>query len=124
MDVIRQSRWAATRKTMKNRSFVVTGLLVLLAACNSNVPSYAPTIVPTTTITSISHPTVTSTATTTPMIEIEGALFFDLNGSGLLDQATFAYDPSRLTDEIQPLQPDLLASIKSQHYQNSVKYGE
>jgi murein DD-endopeptidase MepM/ murein hydrolase activator NlpD len=42
---------------------------------------------------------------------LEGRLFFDMNGSGLPDEATFNYDPARLADPRQPLQPDLKKSI-------------
>jgi hypothetical protein len=45
------------------------------------------------------------------MLPVEGILFFDLNGSGLRDQASFALNFSRLTDEKQPLQDDLLRAI-------------
>lgn len=52
--------------------------------------------------------TLTPTATTAPL---GGRLFFDMNGSGLADEASFNYDADRLTDERQPLQADLLAAI-------------
>ena len=40
-------------------------------------------------------------------------LFFDMNGSGLRDEASFVYDAARLNDERQPLQADLLAAINA-----------
>jgi murein DD-endopeptidase MepM/ murein hydrolase activator NlpD len=55
-------------------------------------------------------PSKTPTATPAPL---EGRLFFDMNGSGLRDEATFQYDTDRFTDEKQPLQPDLLAVVKT-----------
>lgn len=56
--------------------------------------------------------TVEPTATKTE-IPLEGRLFFDMNGSGLADEASFNYDAERLTDERQPLQPDLLAAVEA-----------
>jgi len=41
------------------------------------------------------------------LLDLEGRLFLDMNGSGLRDKATFNYDPERLADPRQPLQPDL-----------------
>jgi hypothetical protein len=42
---------------------------------------------------------------------MEGRLFFDMNGSGLQDEASFTYDSARLADERQPLQADLIKPI-------------
>jgi len=71
---------------------------------NKDTPFPIDTIAPTETM----QPTATATPTPTPLI---GKLFFDMNGSGLQDQAIFIYDSSRITDERQPLQPDLLKVI-------------
>lgn len=64
----------------------------------------AATEMPTTTL--VPEPTATESSAT-----LEGTFFFDMNGSGLRDQACFIYDAERLTDERQPLQADLLAAI-------------
>jgi hypothetical protein len=42
---------------------------------------------------------------------LEDRLFFDMNGSGLPDQAMFKYDSKRLADPQEPLQPDLFKVI-------------
>ncbi|MBU4352901.1 MAG: hypothetical protein KJ939_07535, partial [Nanoarchaeota archaeon] len=70
---------------------------------------------PTSTATDSPMPTATytpsPTATYTPVPPLDGRLFFDMNGSGLQDEAIFNYDPARLADPRQPLQPDLDKSI-------------
>ena len=94
-----------------------------LAGCLSTTPTPAsPTPLPTLTPTGTSNPTITPqlTATIAPTvtaipttIPVEGRLFFDMNGSGLPDMASFTYDPERLDDPRQPFQPDLLAAINN-----------
>jgi murein DD-endopeptidase MepM/ murein hydrolase activator NlpD len=44
-------------------------------------------------------------------VSVVGKLFFDVNASGIQDKATFTYDPVRLADKRQPLQPDLSRAI-------------
>ena len=99
---------------MKKFTIIIV-LALLLTACQPG-RVYGPPITPTSTVTNTPTPTSTPlptlapTSTSTP-IPIEGKLFFDMNGSGLQDEATFNYDSKRLTDERQPLQPDLLKVI-------------
>jgi len=94
---------------------MMTGLVILalLAACarGTPTPNYTPTATntPPTTATYTPSPTITSTAT--PLTPLEGRLFFDMNGSGLRDETTFNYDPERLADPRQPLQPDLAKMV-------------
>ena len=74
-----------------------------------------PTQVPTATATVTQIPTATYTPNPTPtntqLPPFVGKLFFDMNGSGLHDEATFQSDSVRLADERQTLQPDLEKSI-------------
>jgi len=70
----------------------------------------APTKTPEPTHTTTATVTVTATATATQE-PITGKIFFDMNGSGFQDRATFYYSPERIEDERQPLQPDLVAVI-------------
>ena len=113
---------------MKGTRYILFGLLAAatLAACGqgpvavsnqeeTQQPGIAqtstpdkPTQEPTHTPTATLEPSATSTPTPIPL---EGRLFFDMNGSGLRDMASFIYDADRLTDERQPLHPDLLAAI-------------
>ena len=98
---------------MKNKGMYLC-FACLLAACNTlaPAPTSTPTVTNTPTATATYTPSPTSTLTPTPTpVPLEGRLFFDMNGSGLQDQASFRYDPARLTDARQPLQPDLLAAI-------------
>lgn len=85
-------------------------ICLLLMGCASAANESAPSVssVPTT------LPTITPTSTpesTPTQIPLEGLLFFDMNGSGLRDEASFNYDAERLTDERQPLQADLLKAL-------------
>jgi hypothetical protein len=70
------------------------------------------------TATATQKPSATATvtpvpsATPTPVPPLEGRLFFDMNGSGLPDEASFTYDPERLTDPRQPLQSDLVKVVE------------
>jgi len=103
------------------RAFVSIFILLLLVGCSSAVgtPTATPIPIPPTSTytpnpTNTPLPTVTivPTVTVSPTpVPLEGKLFFDMNGSGLADKATFNFDPTRLTDERQPLQADLLAAI-------------
>jgi len=55
----------------------------------------------------------------TPTIKpIQGRLFFDLNGSGLQDEASFNYNSSRLTDDLQPLHHDLQEAVENYLIEN------
>lgn len=83
---------------------------LLLVGCASS------TILPASTLTSAPTALPTSTATSTPeptptQAPLEGLLFFDMNGSGLRDEASFNFDPDRLTDNRQPLQADLQKAL-------------
>ena len=97
---------------------------LILTACGQTPTKVTEAYIPTATTTDTPEPIATSMPTDTPIptatdtpeptatpVPLEGRLFFDMNGSGLMDQATFNYDPARLTDERQPLQPDLLAAV-------------
>jgi len=98
---------------MKNKGMYLC-LAWLLVGCNTlaPAPTSTPTVTNTPTATATYTPSPTSTLTPTPTpVPLEGRLFFDMNGSGLQDQASFSYDPARLTDARQPLQPDLLKAI-------------
>lgn len=104
---------------MKNRSLtfpkrlakalIVLTLPYIFTACVVTPPE---TALPQPSATATSTSTPVPTPTPTPVI-IEGRLFFDMNGSGLRDEASFQYDSARLTDERQPLQADLLAAINT-----------
>lgn len=86
------------------------------APASTTAPVSTETNTPLPTATFRPEPTTTFTPepTSTPMpIPLKGKLFFDMNGSGLPDEATFYYDSSRLTDDRQPLQPDLLKAISA-----------
>jgi len=87
----------------------VTMLVSALTACGPApaAPTATATDKPTVTATHTPSPT----ATYTPMPPLEGRLFFDMNGSGLPDEASFIYDTVRLADPRQPLQSDLDKSI-------------
>lgn len=87
--------------------------MLFSAACtkvngNTSTPTNTPQAI-TQTHTPSNTPTFTPSPTNIP--DLEGRLFFDMNGSGLPDEATFNYDSARLTDERQPLQADLNKSI-------------
>jgi len=84
-------------------------ILALLAGCvpGTPTPDYIPTATNTPPPTATYTPSPTIIPTATPLTPLEGRLFFDMNGSGLMDEATFNYDPERLADPRQPLQPDL-----------------
>jgi len=86
---------------------------MLLSGCkNANGSSSTPTkLPPAITQTYTPSPTATYTPSPTTPAPLEGRLFFDMNGSGLPDEATFNYDPVRLADPRQPLQTDLDKSI-------------
>jgi len=94
------------------KTFILIITLLLLVGCASpaSEPAPANTIAPTDLPTSTPTPTPEPTPTPAPL---EGRLFFDMNGSGLKDEASFNYDAERLTDERQPLQADLLAAIEA-----------
>ena len=99
-------------KAVINCSLVALMGMSYLTACAS--PTATATSTPAGTDTPVATNTPAATATYTPSptpVPLEGRLFFDMNGSGLQDEATFQYDPARLTDEKQPLQPDLLKAI-------------
>jgi hypothetical protein len=99
----------------KFANLLFTALFVsALSACAPSAP--------TTTATTTEMPTATlspsPTATSTPVPPLKGRLFFDMNGSGLPDETSFTYDPERLVDPRQPLQPDLAKAVdeyKSAH---------
>ena len=101
------------------RLSLVAGGLFILAACAPATP--APNLTQTAIFqTQAAEPSATPTASSTPTpfptatpAPVEGRLFFDMNGSGLPDEASFNYDPARLTDERQPLGNDLLAAISA-----------
>lgn len=108
-------------KAMKKIRHVFLGLIVIfiVASCEqlptivsdttqAEEPTEEATYTPTATLEPTATYTLTPTATTAPL---GGRLFFDMNGSGLADEASFNYDADRLTDERQPLQADLLAAI-------------
>jgi len=94
------------------KTFILIIALFLLVGCASSVSEPVPsnTIAPTDLPTSTPTPTPEPTPTPAPL---EGRLFFDMNGSGLKDEASFNYDAERLIDERQPLQADLLAAIEA-----------
>ncbi len=73
--------------------------ICIVSACSSN-KSISATNTPQPTIASTQPPPVT------------GRIFFDMNGSGLQDESSFVFDPERLDDNRQPLQPDLDKAIK------------
>ena len=94
------------------KTFISIIALVLLVGCASSVSEPAPANTSAPTNLPTSTPTPTPEPTPTP-VPLEGRLFFDMNGSGLKDEASFNYDAERLTDERQPLQADLLAAIEA-----------
>ena len=80
------NRWAVPFKNMKTL-IIITLLAILLVSC-APVSKPAPISTPTDT----PQPTVTFTLipTLTPVVStLEGVLFFDMNGSGLRDNASF-----------------------------------
>jgi hypothetical protein len=92
---------------------IILGASVALISCSPQTmdsKSITPESKPVETETITPFPSKTPTATPAPL---EGKLFFDMNGSGLRDKATFNFDSRRLTDERQPLQPDLLRAVKT-----------
>jgi len=92
------------------RLLFVIGFLTITSACSSNISALATnTLQPTNTL--------QQTITPTELPPLTGKLFFDMNGSGLMDESSFNYDPTRLTDEKQPLQADLLKVVND--YVNS-----
>jgi hypothetical protein len=78
-------------------------LLIPLSSCSPTTP------VPST-VTPTLSPSPVPTLTPTPQ-PFQRRLFFDLNGSGLPDQAVFTYDPERFADPRQPFHPDLQIAI-------------
>lgn len=94
------------------KTFISIIALLLLVGCASSVSEPAPANTSAPTNLPTSTPTPTPEPTPTP-VPLEGRLFFDMNGSGLKDEASFNYDAERLTDERQPLQADLLAAIEA-----------
>ncbi|MHA1290641.1 MAG: M23 family metallopeptidase, partial [Candidatus Thorarchaeota archaeon] len=97
--------------------FIIINIL-LLNSCTgktqepTTIPTSTKTIIPTDTLEPTSTATVTATVTATPD-PIEGRLFFDMNGSGLRDEASFNYASSRLNDTMQPLNPDLQVAVET-----------
>lgn len=87
-------------------------ICLLLVGCTSSSIAPAPTSTSAPTVIPTNTPTPTPEPTPTPT-PIDGLLFFDMNGSGLKDDASFQYDAARLTDERQPLQADLLGAINA-----------
>lgn len=79
--------------------------LMFFILCFFLIPACSPHPTPAAT------PTQPPTPTATPK-PFTGKLFFDMNGSGLQDESSFIYDPERLADPRQPLQPDLDKAIK------------
>jgi hypothetical protein len=83
-----------------------------LTACGKApaVPIATPTVRPTATATYTPSPTATytPTATATP-VPLKGRLFFDMNGSGLPDKASFNYDKARLNSPLNQLERDYIA---------------
>ena len=86
------------------RTFSVLCLIFLLSACVEQITSVA-------TITPLPDITAQPTVTPSPLPPITGKLFFDMNGSGLQDESTFIYEPDRMNDPRQLLQPDLSIAI-------------
>ena len=80
-------------------------IMMFLILCLFLISSCSPQSTPAATPTQPPTPTVTPKPFT-------GKLFFDMNGSGLQDESSFIYDPERLADPRQPLQPDLDKAIK------------
>ena len=64
---------------MKKLRWLLTGIVLIVAACNTATPS--PTSTPT--LTSTPPPATTITPSPFPLVNLEGVLFFDYNGSGL-----------------------------------------
>jgi len=96
--------------------FLLTAMIIsALTACGS-----APTA-PTVTVTATDRPTATyapsPTETNTPIPPLEGQLFFDMNGSGLFDEATFDYDQARLNNPLNQLERDYLSANPDTFYQ-------
>jgi len=91
-------------------ALIVLTASMMLTACSSPVvkATEPATVQPSATATMT--PTPEPTLTPTPVV-FEGRLFFDMNGSGLRDEASFQYEADRLSDERQPLQADLLAAL-------------
>jgi len=82
----------------------------ILTACSSPVVKATEPVTALPSATASMTPTPEPTPTPTPVV-LEGRLFFDMNGSGLRDEASFQYDAARLSDERQPLQADLLVAL-------------
>ena len=87
-------------------------ICMLISGCATATNAPAPTLTSAPIVSPTTSPTPTPEPTPTP-VPLEGRLFFDMNGSGLMDEASFNYDAARLTDERQPLQADLLAAINA-----------
>jgi hypothetical protein len=92
---------------MKKIAYLISFILVL-TSCQTTPSSPTPTA--TTLPTSMS--TTVPSPTPTPVPPLKGRLFFDMNGSGLQDETSFTYDPERLADPRQPLQPDLARVVE------------
>ena len=92
------------------KALITLTAVVILTACGSAAVEPPEPALPQPSATATVPPTPEPTPTVTPVV-IEGRLFFDMNGSGLRDEASFQYDSARLADERQPLQADLLAAI-------------
>lgn len=111
-----------------NKIITIITTCILIVGCSPTMPKATPILVnPETPIsTTTLEPTKTATTEPTPtQIPLEGLLFLDMNGSGLRDEASFNYDATRLTDERQPLQADLLAAITAHMAEHSdIKDGD
>jgi len=96
---------------MKKIACFLFSVLIIraLTACGSTPAASTATATEKPTITAMD--TTVPTATNTSVPPLEGKLFFDMNGSGLQDEASFTFDPTRLADSRQPLQLDLANAV-------------
>ncbi len=94
------------------KALITLTAVIILTACGPAAVEPQEPELPQPSATATVLPTPEPTPTSTPVV-LEGRLFFDMNGSGLRDEASFQYDSARLADERQPLQTDLLAAINA-----------
>jgi murein DD-endopeptidase MepM/ murein hydrolase activator NlpD len=87
--------------------------LAILAGCvqGTPTPDYTPT--------ATNSPPATATYTPSPTTPapLEGRLFFDMNGSGLPDEASFDIDLERLNSPVNQLVRDYISTNPSTYYQ-------
>jgi len=101
---------------MRKLTVLICLLVILLTSCTQG-SSVTPESTLTITQTPIATATFTPSPTSTPVPPLEGRLFFDMNGSGLPDEATFNYDEARLNSPINQIVRAYISAFPDSYYQ-------